>query len=279
MRTVHCNSRLRICTRIADAGPRVSRFAEDGTVPLQAALPPEPPRTTKEVLLCERAYAILSTWLWLSFRFADAFPGREHVQVRRRWGVCIALQSGMGLRSSRHCNSNSVGTWLRKGPMCALIGRLVQAAEKRLSEMVCEGLLLLGRPEADDSASAEEAGDANDAFTQMLSFGSRPSDHPLVSTQARPVDLTQDAASRVPHGIGQRHAPELRPGKAGQEKRPASRLQTSLTKPRKRKSERRGCKRMQGAPIAKSVSTRAGKEQAPQVQQLSNRGKRGKQGR
>ena len=57
------------------------RYAQHRNVPLEVLLPADPPCSQKELTLCERAYSIVTCWLWLSYRFGDAFPERETIQV------------------------------------------------------------------------------------------------------------------------------------------------------------------------------------------------------
>lgn len=75
--------------------PLVCRFATDGTVPLDMEVPITPPRNTAEMAYCESAYQVISIWLWLSMRFAEAFPNRHVAQV------CSCVQKPVhGIRES-----------------------------------------------------------------------------------------------------------------------------------------------------------------------------------
>ena len=57
------------------------RYAKSGIVELDIAVPKVAPATWVEINNCETVHSIASMWLWLSFRFGDAFVGREEVQV------------------------------------------------------------------------------------------------------------------------------------------------------------------------------------------------------
>jgi Mitochondrial degradasome RNA helicase subunit C terminal len=71
----------------------VCRYAHDKSVPLEVHIPANPPITIAELTLCESAYHIVSLWLWLSFRFADAFPDRAAVQVRLAISLASSCQT------------------------------------------------------------------------------------------------------------------------------------------------------------------------------------------
>ena len=57
------------------------RYAERKTVPLEMAVPHMTPANRAEIAMCESAYQIVSTWLWLSLRLADACPDRAAAEV------------------------------------------------------------------------------------------------------------------------------------------------------------------------------------------------------
>lgn len=59
----------------------VCRYATEGEVRLSIVLPKSAPATWPQINFCEAVYHIASMWLWLSYRFGDAFVDRGSVKV------------------------------------------------------------------------------------------------------------------------------------------------------------------------------------------------------
>lgn len=51
-------------------------------MPLEMRVEDLVPCNRAEVALCESAYQVVSTWLWLSLRFTEACPDRSVAEVR-----------------------------------------------------------------------------------------------------------------------------------------------------------------------------------------------------
>eukprot|EP00892_Ulva_mutabilis_P010547 jgi/Ulvmu1/7865/UM004_0096.1 len=72
----------------------IHRYAEDGSVVLDMTLPTDSPKNIAEMSHCEAAYQVVSIWLWLSMRFAEAFPERhvaEECEERLQSLMCEGL--------------------------------------------------------------------------------------------------------------------------------------------------------------------------------------------
>lgn len=60
----------------------VCRYSEKKIVPLNIRVPEDlVPSNRAEVAMCESAYQVVSSWMWLSLRFAEACPDRSVAEV------------------------------------------------------------------------------------------------------------------------------------------------------------------------------------------------------
>lgn len=107
------------------------RFAARGSVALDMSLPADAPRNIAEMSQCEAAYQVVSIWLWLSMRFAEAFPDRHVVEV------CAHVDRTLAMNACGSCRVH-VGTFVREDvPVLGIGNAICLSACQRVRNACC----------------------------------------------------------------------------------------------------------------------------------------------